>query len=160
MRTTESLLLCSVLLLCGCFQYTPVELENVPEGSSIRAHLSAEGAEALRDLPAARERSLEGEFDGVDGDMLRLTVSTSASSVSYGAGDLSQSVTIARDDLVALELKQLDRVKTAGLVAVAAAGLAALAVELFGGETRLAERDPPPNGPVEIRVPVGLWLHR
>ena len=136
-RCWRSVALAAVLagstVAAGCYRYVPVETATVPPGARVRAQLSAEGTERVRagtgtaDRGRVEGRVVERAADGAL--LLELPAGPAEAPVGVSARRLRARVTLPARDLVSLELRQLDRKRTAFFVAGSGA-LAALLVKL------------------------------
>ena len=120
--------------LAGCYSYTTVPVESAPIGADVRARISAAEGERLSEVLGSEDRTLEGQLvDRQDGGIL-MTVATApvVSGVSVERG--RQRVAVPREGLLALEVRRLDRPKTIGVIAVAAAAATYVALSQFGTE--------------------------
>ena len=140
----------------GCFEYAHVPLDPMPVGHSVRALLSDSGFARLAlasdgELPSL-SRAIEGDLVRADSDSISLAVRV----WSGGAGadnQLEQLLVIARRDVLEIEVKQLDRQKTAIVGAIAGAALAAFVVHELSGHFGGTTTGTGPPGPTEIRRP-------
>lgn len=120
--------------LAGCYSYTAVPVESAPIGADVRARISAAEGERLSEVLGSEDRTLEGQLvERQDGGIL-MTVATVpvVSGVSVERG--RQRVVVPRGGLLALEVRRLDRPKTIGVIAIAAAAATYVAVSQFGTE--------------------------
>jgi hypothetical protein len=148
---------CLVLLLVplmACYRYTPVRSSELPMGVHVRAHLSAEGRENLEFVPRRNPRSVEGEVVRLEGGTFFLEVRMPVDPQRPVDRPLAQTITLAPEDIVAIELKEPDRTRTAALIGGVgvAFGLVALMILSGKGENRDDELPPPP----ELRVSIPL----
>lgn len=132
-------LLCLASLLSGCYTYTQVEVDQVPENTTVRARISAARAEQFQETFGRSDRVIAGRVVGHSGDGLLLQVPFATES----GGLLAQRVDISRADLIELETRQLDRVRTGGLVAVAAVAVGYGLYAAFGGDSNDSNRPKP-----------------
>jgi hypothetical protein len=145
-----------LLVASGCFSYQPTRLESVEPGSSIRVRVSAEEAERLISVGLGERRLVDGTLvrNGVDGLMLDADVTTASS--PGGRRALVQRVSIPTGEILEVEQRELDRVRTGlaagGLTAVVAAVIIS---QLEGGR---GSDQPPGPDPSELRVPLGFRL--
>ncbi|MGH7466628.1 MAG: hypothetical protein ACRENP_01445 [Longimicrobiales bacterium] len=151
----RALLLCSLLAITACYSYRPAELATVPAGTSVRARISAAEAERVESLLGRSDaRVLEGVLVQADGESFLIQVPTTARQAPGGGMEvLHQRLSVPRAGLVELELKQLNRPRTYGLVGFGVAAAAYLALQALNGDNG---RDGPPNGggDPEFRIPL------
>jgi hypothetical protein len=114
--------LCAALLAAGgCYAHRPAGLETVTVGTDIRALLATEARIGLEDRLRLRLEYLNGRLVERNGDSLLVEVR------SLSATDgrpLYQRIGVAQADVLRVDVKRLDKVRTIAL----AAGLATLAV--------------------------------
>ncbi len=143
----------------GCYSYVPATLDAVPRGAKLRVLLSEEAERRLASYGVQQGRTLSGEVQGRHGDQVELL----ALSVPMGAGrgmrPLYQEVTLAPADVVRVDQRRLDPVRTGMVAAAAAAATGVLAWQAFLGPGE-ATPPPPGGGPAEqvrrwgIRIPI------
>ena len=137
---------CSVVpLLAGCFSYAPIEPSELQPGISVRARVSQTAGERIAPLLGATQaRLLSGTLITQAGDTLIVEVPTvmAADATDFGRTP-HQRVSIARGELLELEIRRLDRYRTAAL-----AGTAALVVgiALLKGLRGGPGKEPLPGG--------------
>lgn len=124
--TRSVLLLGALLVLPGCFRYTPVEPGAVTPRTTVRAHLSDAGAARHQAVLGLDDASLEGTVAGVDNGEIRL--------LTGGVGLRGEApVVLTWSEIDGLERRSLDWARTLLLAAGGvAAGVAIL--EVAGGE--------------------------
>ncbi len=141
-------------LLAGCYSYTLIQPDAAQPGTDVRAHITPSAAQKLAPLLGAADmQALAGRLveNGPAGLIIEVpSVIPSASSGSVQT--LSQRVAIARADLIGIETRARDNLRTgllAGSVAlvVGAAALVATRGESSSGTMR-------PGGGVELRIPL------
>ncbi|MBI4539215.1 MAG: hypothetical protein HY704_06890 [Gemmatimonadetes bacterium] len=151
----RSLWLALSILLAGCYRYVPARMGGVPPGTAVRVHLTEEGARRLEELTGRERRQVSGELLGW-GEQVLISAAVPAADGMVDRG-LRQRIIVARDEVVAVEVRELDRVRTVVLVAGVAAGATAAIVGAFTGGGGEGSRPEPPDGPGEgIRVPVSV----
>lgn len=142
MRATAPLL--AALFVSGCFTYLPIEPGEAEPGLAVRARVnSAAGARIAPLLGATDARELDGTVITRSADTLIVEVPTVMADTREFGRTPNQRLSIARSDLVELEVRKLDRTRTS-LVAGAAAILAAsVLVKALRGEPG---KEPLPGG--------------
>ncbi len=157
---------CVAAMSLGCFAYIPVDLETVPVGTRVRARLSAEGQNALRDRSGLDIGELNGTLVEKRGDNVLFSVRSAQGISQFGAPvNLYQRIDVPSQDILQVDVKKLDKLKTGALVAgLTGAVTVATILALEGGER--GSRIIPPSGPEDrrqaslilLRVPLSLWL--
>lgn len=110
----------ALLVLTGCFSYRTLPPGSVPAGSEVRVRVTAAGADRIRATerePYSLEASLEGTLLGRSGDGLRLRLSESRGSPA--SPPVQHDVSLLPGEVLALEVRRLDAVRTGILAAVA-----------------------------------------
>ena len=148
------------MVAAGCYRYEVVPLARLQPGMDVRTRLSGEAVERARRNSETPPGMLDGftvrgQVARVSADSLRLTIPTTVSDGGYRASVLTQDIAFPSTDVVGVERRELDKVKT-GLV-TAGAGIAAFFIvrQAQGGGHALG-KPPGTGGPPENRVPV--WL--
>ncbi len=154
------LALVTIPVLAGCYTMQTIPPADLSEGAEVRTWITAEEAEALREVMPAGRRTLDGRvvrIDPVDGSLL-LSVPVGAMERSGVRRTLRQEIRIPERGLLQVETRELDRTRTYFLVGGAAVAVgAAIAVQLSrGGEGREEVVDPSP--PSEQRAPGIRWF--
>ena len=118
-----------VLLLAGCYTYAPIEPAAARPGTGVRARITAEAGKQLAPLLGAADvRLLAGTLieNGPTGIIIEVpTIMPADAGITVQT--LHQRVSVSRADLLELETRQLDGLRTGAL----AGGLAVI----VGGAT-------------------------
>lgn len=141
----------------GCYRYVPSRVEALQAGDHVRAVLSTEAQEELQDRAGMDLSILEGKLLEDNGDQVVLSVPAVRLASSYGAQSLHQRIDVPRSGIVRADVRELDKLRTYGLIGVAAGAAAFIAVQAFGeGEPHSPN---PPNGdPPEHRYRFLFWV--
>ena len=117
MKRFASVVAASVVL-SGCFTYIPIEPGQVEPGVNVRARVSLSASARIAPLLGASDaRRLDGQMISQSADTLIVEVPTVFVDTREFGRTPNQRVSIPRTDLVELEVRKLDRVRTAGMVA-------------------------------------------
>jgi len=140
--------------LLGCFNYVPVDMETVPLGTEVRAHLTTEGRQALWARTGIQRELLSGTLMEQRASSVVFWVRSVSGFESDASFDnLYQQIDIPRQDVLRLDRKKLDVFRTGATVAI---GLGAAGFTLYNalkGEPGISVDGTEP-GPVDnIRVP-------
>ncbi|MGH7664341.1 MAG: hypothetical protein ACRENI_08630 [Gemmatimonadaceae bacterium] len=125
--------------LGACYSYTRVPVADVPAGSDVRVRISADEAERVRSVLGRDERVLEGQFVQAGDDGLMLAVPAVAVGSSQSQSALRQRIAVPHEAIFEVEIRRLDRLKTAavaGTVAVAAGVVAVTVFDIGSGRSR------------------------
>jgi hypothetical protein len=142
------------LFTLGCFEYVPVDLKTVPLGSRVRAHLSTAGRDSLIARTGAHYETLNGTLVQRRGASVLLSVrSVWGTRHTRESGDLYQRIDVPRQDVLRVELKRLDGLKTSALIAGVTGAVGTVALLSMRGEPG-GELPLPSGGPEDgIRFP-------
>ncbi len=144
----------AVALTCGCYTYRTTPIEAAPVGTSVRARLSPDEAARVSEVLGREDRTVEGEVmeRTADGDLvLRVSSGTASDASAFGA--THQVMRLPHAGLQELEVRQLDRPRTVGVVAIAAAAIAVAAATAFHAQTQ-PDQGPGRGGTNSVRVPL------
>ena len=140
-------------VLLGCYLPNPADLPTITPGEQIRLLLSEDGIEHLQEISAETLGEVNGRFQSLTEDSV--TITTRLSGPAYAGptlGNLRQTLTFARTDILEITVPQLDRVRTTvvvGVVAIAASFLIPSFFKLLGNSQ--GPDDPPDPTPLRIR---------
>lgn len=143
MRT--ALPLCAALLLSGCFSYLPVtDPGQLEPGTSVRARVSpAAGARIAPLLGASDARRLDGTLITNSTDTLIVEVPTVMTDAREFGRTPNQRVSILKNELLELEVRRIDRLRTAAVVGSAAILAGTILVKSLKGDPG---KEPLPGG--------------
>lgn len=147
-RTT---LLPAALLLAGCHTFQPASYDRISPGEQVRARVNSAWADSLDAVLQRDGRVVEGTVveKGERGLMLEVSVQNELRGIQFQT--LSQRVAIPEDGFVELELKELDRGRTWGVVALAGVAVGILVAQQLTSDTGGAS-NPGGGGPTEGRI--------
>ena len=132
------------VLSSGCFSYIPARPGEVEAGVDVRARVSPDASARIAPLLGASDaRRLDGKLIQLGGDTLIVEVPTVMLSNSEFGRTPNQRVSIARSDLVELEVRKLDRTRTMGVVGGGAIILGVTLINALKGD---AGKEPLPGG--------------
>jgi hypothetical protein len=123
MRSTLALWI-GLLAASGCYSYRPATLEAVPVGTDIRGLLGTEARITLEDRYGRRFDQLNGTLVERNGDSV--LVETRSVSAADGRA-LHQRLAVAQSDMLRVDVKRFDKVRTIAFVG----GVVTLATILF-----------------------------
>lgn len=144
----------SCLLLAGCYSYTPVDLDSVQPPQRVRAFLSPAGATRVEPLLNESRQVLTGELVEIDSDSVSLDVPSGYIERGMRTERLTQRLLFPRTELLGLQRRELDRVRTAGIVSAAAAAVGLVIYRVLTDESGGTTTPPPGGGPPEARIPI------
>ena len=153
---------CAAVAAAGCYHYEVVPLAQLQPGMEVRTRLSGDAVERARRSPDTPPGILDGfvvrgQVARVGNDSLQLTVPMTVSDGGYRSSVLTQDIRLPNSDVVGVEVREIDKLKT-GLLS-AGAGIAAFFIvrQAQGGGQALG-KPPGGGGPPENRIPVGLRI--
>jgi hypothetical protein len=135
-------LLLALLLLQGCYSYTVHPAESVVPGMEVRARISAAQAEEWREVLGREDRVLVGELVEATPDRFLLEVPGATAAQGTAMRRLNQRLSLPMREVIELEVRRLDRWRTAGIVALGVGVAGFLVAQAFGSDDGA-----PPTGP-------------
>ncbi len=141
-------------LLGGCYTYTLIQPDAAQPGTDVRAHITPSAAQRLAPmLGAADMQALAGLLvENGPGGLLIEVPSVIPSGSGGSVQTLSQRVAIDRADLIGIETRTRDNLRTGLLAGGVALAVGAAALAATRGESRTGTM--PPGGGVELRIPL------
>lgn len=119
----------------GCYAYVPADPGEVPAGAAVRARITAPEAERLSEVLGRQDRVLDGRLLGQGPAGILLEVPSVAEAEGLPSTRLNQRITLSPAQVNEIEVRRLDRLRTAGLVAGGVVAAAALVSTAFGTES-------------------------
>jgi hypothetical protein len=146
----------------ACYRYVPTTVEAVQAGDHVRAVLSPEAQRDLQDRVGIDLSILEGKLLEDNGDHVVVSVPTVKLESAFGAQSLHQNVDVRRREIARVDVRQLDKFRTFGLIGIGAGAIAFATVKAFGdggpGSPDGPSTDPPEHiHGVVFSVPVIRW---
>lgn len=141
-------------LLTGCYTYAFTQQEAAQPGTDVRAHITPAGALKLAPLLGnADMQAVEGRLvENGPGGLIVEVPSVIPRQRDGSVQTLSQRVAIARTDLIGIETRTRDNVRTGLLAGGVAVAIGAAAISATRGES--SSGNPRPGGGVELRIPL------
>lgn len=133
-------------VLVSCYTYAPMEPAALRAGTSVRARISSTAADRLAPLLGTTDaRLITGTLieNGADTIIVEVPAVTRAE-VGSSMQTLHQRVAISRDELLEIETRKLDRLRTGVVAGSAAVIVGAVVIKAIRGDPG-TER-PPGNG--------------
>ena len=116
----------------GCYGYRPIPpTGRPPRGAQVRARLTDDGASSVRLRRGGSGGALQGEVVGWDAEGLHLAVGSRSPLLPTTFGSGVDTVSIPSLDILVLEEKHLDGLRTALLVGGLGVGLGLITVLQF-----------------------------
>lgn len=159
------LLAVAIVPTIGCYEFTAIPVSDLRPGVHVRTQISGAGLDRLRRGPEGqavdlRSLTINGHVSEVGADSVLLRVPRTLLEADFRAQIVNQHVQLARSEVASVSSRQLNRRKTAFLVA----GLAALGTAVVIGVHNGAGASNPivsPGGPPETRIPLAFrWGSR
>ncbi len=135
-----------VPLLAACYTYAPVEPDAIRAGTTVRARVSAAAADRLAALLGASEaRLITGTVIDNGPDTMIVEVPAVMRAEMSGSGQwLHQRVSISRSELLEIETRKLDRLRTGAAAGSVAIIVGAVVIKAMKGDP--GTEGPPGNG--------------
>lgn len=140
------------LLAGGCYRYRDVTADALRPGTRVRTRISAVEAQQLARQLGSERRVLDGEVVAADASAVMLEVQSSGEP-TMGGSALRQRVSIVPGSILEIQVRELDRLRTAGAVAAGLAAAAAAAFAIDGGLLGGGNDKPGPDE--NIMIPIG-----
>lgn len=141
----------------ACYTFAPVA-EPLPLGSNVRAVLTADEAIRVSERTGQVAREYEGRLtDAADDSISMAVVTMRIASEVASSNTFRQTVSIPRDELEELSVRQLSAWRTGVVATLAAAGVYLILTQVreTGGNTDMDDGGNPPRAPLVpiIRIP-------
>jgi hypothetical protein len=146
-------------LAAGCYTYAPIDEARVAPGTDVRAHVTVDASTRVAPLLGVSEaRDLTGTVVSNDSGSLIIKVPTVVQTgVNRSTQSLFQRVAVAPADVLELQTRRLNPLRT-GLAVGAAAVLTGVVIARSFGKSGGSELPPGGDPGSEARIPV-LRLH-
>jgi hypothetical protein len=146
----------------ACYGYHPVPVSGLRSGMDIRVRLSGDGARRAEERSGGaagieRDAVVSGVVGRTGSDSLLLAIPSTVYEGDFRAKTLTREVELARRDMSGVEVRRLDRWKSA----LVAGGVGVATFLLLRQARRGAGSSgstPIPGGPPEMRSPRGINL--
>src|SRR5690606_25218383 len=102
--------------LPACYSYAPSDSATLRPGTELRARLSAVEAERLASVLPGVDRLVEGRVLEANGEGFLLLVPVAQRQTGGSLQTLHQRLWLGRDQVIEVELKRVDRLRTGLLV--------------------------------------------
>lgn len=150
MRLTRFALVAAVLTSTGCYTYQVTDPGALPVGQEVRVRLSPEGAERLQQVRLTEERLMEGKVLENGGSQVVVETAVNRLNPVTGGRVLTQRLSVPTSDIREVEIKVLNKPRTA-----AAAGLAAVVLGyIVAGQLQDGGGSGSTPGPGGVEAPV------
>ena len=135
----------AALLFAGCFSYMPVtSVADVEPGYSVRARVSPTASARIAPLLGASDaRRLDGTLISQSTDTLIVEVQTVMMDTREFGRTPNQRVSILRNELLELEVRRMDRMRTIAVAGTAAIVVGSILIRSLRGEPG---KEPLPGG--------------
>jgi hypothetical protein len=150
-RLASLAILLASSIATGCYRYVPINLTTAPTEHAVRAHLSEPARQRFWALVSPGRPFLDGRFVQVRGDSALMAVSIRD---SEEMSEFQQQVVLHRDDIVWLQTREVDRLRTSIAGGLVVATATALIVRVLTGKAGGGPYPPRDDGQTEAIVPV------
>jgi hypothetical protein len=140
------LLLGVFLALAGCHHYTESPPESIAPGTEVRVHLSSGESAARSEFLESHIRAVQARWEGLEASRVALSVPGDEVREGLQTRILRQRIVLEREEVSRVEVRSLDRTRTAVVVAALGVGLGWFVYSNFQVEEPGSPRPPPPNG--------------
>lgn len=140
--------------VAACYSYAPIQPSEVSPGMGLRARVSASAGERIAPLLGSTQaRLLDGTVIEAGRDTMILEVPTTVrAEIGPSVQTLRQRVSLARGDVLEMESRKLDNLRTRLLVGGIAAVVVSSAVRALRGEP--GKDKLPGDGSTEMLIPL------
>lgn len=140
--------------LVGCYTYSPIEPDTIRAGTSVRARITAAAADRLATLLGTSEtRVITGTLITAGSDSIIVEIPAVLNATTGGSTrTLHQRVSIARNELLEMETRTLNRARTGIVTGAAAVVVVGAVIKALRDDPGL-ERSPGGGGGGEFRAP-------
>ena len=156
--TRAGLMMVLLVTVSGCARWVPAQLGTVPPGTDVRLRLSEDGGRRLEELTGTHALEVTGELIQWEPEVM-----VSAAIINPGVNidpGLRRRLLVAPDDILAIDVREIDRTRTGlfvgGVVAVVGSAIVWAAVKIIRGSEG-APTPPPTDVPsepfVQLRFP-------
>ena len=145
-----------IALLAGCYSYVPQRPGAVPPGTNVRLRLTADGVQRIGEAYGSASGVVEGRLESWS-DQVEITFPVPPTPGMVDRG-LRNKLIIPQADIVAVDMRQRDRTKTAILSASLGVLTAGTAIAMFSGVFGGTPPDGGPPLPEDIIVPFGIKI--
>jgi hypothetical protein len=140
-----------VLSSTACYRYVPARTGAVPTGTEVRVHVTPEAAARVEPVVGSSLQQVDGQLESWGSEVvLAVRVPSGEGAIER---DLRNRVILAPTEVIAIEVRERDRARTAiltaGLTAVGVGAVVAAISGVFGGSQNT---DPPVEE--DSRVPI------
>ncbi|HEV8365282.1 MAG TPA: hypothetical protein VGQ52_17325 [Gemmatimonadaceae bacterium] len=134
-RYQAVLLALAAPLVTGCYAYTAAQPGAVAPGVTVRARITPAAGESVAPVLGTKQQVLTGKLISNARDTLILEVpAVMQAEIGSSLQTLHQRVSIPRSEIVFLEIRELDRTRTYGVVGGAAIVVGVLLYKALKGE--------------------------
>lgn len=125
----------------ACYKYTNIRTDEVPVGAPVRVQLSDDGEQRIRDVVGLagmgfNGRQLRGHVLRAEQDGVLLSVPWAArQNASWDdSQNIEQRIRVRHEEIRVIEMREIQRTKTAVIAASGATAVAFLIVRMLGGK--------------------------
>ncbi len=124
----------STLFLTGCYSFHATELDHPPLGEQVRMTVTRAGAAEYTEVTGRDEAipRMEGELVAHDGGHMTLRIPV-GSPLLPGSANVGSLIRVPEGEILELERRELDRTRTALLVAGSTLAATALVLAIMDG---------------------------
>jgi len=156
MRSPVPPILLILVIASGCYHYVPAEPGDAPAGTTVRVRVTDTQTRRFEDVVPVVGRMIQGKVVEQDPTILLLDVPIMTDLRGNRVETVSQRIDLPQADVIDLEIRSLDRGKTALVIGGAGLAAAILVTRTLSGAFN--SDTPNPGGGTEIVVPFFLRI--
>lgn len=122
-----------LVMVTGCYSYSPAQLETIAPGQAVRVRLTAEEAARLEPIRVTDARLMEGVVVQRSGSELLMDSHVGSLDPQRGTRSLIQRINVPVGEIQEVELRRLDTLKTGATVGGFALATTAIILAARGG---------------------------
>lgn len=145
----RSLATAGICALSGCYSYVPVDLEAVRPGEDVRVTITREAAERMEPALPGDRTTLEGEVVQAEPGSLWVSVATGRRQSGFQFERMGQTVIFDWDETLEVELRTLEKQRTATAIGAAVVAVGAITWTALSGKTGGKSGPGPGDGPAD-----------
>lgn len=157
MRLLRTMLLLSLAVAASCYTWVPHEGARPPAGTDVRVRVTDDGGDELRTIYGPHEGSVAGPLTSWDAENVGILVRTTVQRPGFTATTLTDTIQVPTRLVSGIDVKELDRSRTAWFTAGVVAGSVGLVLAsraLSGGDEPNEGGGPPIDEAPIIRIPI------
>ena len=136
----------------ACYSYMPAQVETVPAGQNVRMMVTREGRLDLPETIEPEGAFIAGKLIRREADHLLVSIPIAQRQQGFYVSQIAQDVSVRTSEVVQIELRKVDTVKTGLFVIGTAAAAIGIVYAIIEAGSRSSDDGIPPVD--EFRIPV------